>query len=175
MTHYFIRRLRHICLLISAWLFWRETFITESMYVLERQFFHQLSVKKAEQRVNMRKTILHSRHHIIPCAIIIAIYLVLKLRYDFWLSGLWSDQKTINFHPKDLHYINIFCHLAILQKHSLPPESIFERQFFHQLFVEYIIYIYIYIYSHTLLTDLFPLKLPISLVLIRLSVKGQVK
>ena len=113
MTHYFIRRLRHICLLISAWLFWRETFITESMYVLERQFFHQLSVKKAEQRVNMRKTILHSRHHIIPCAIIIAIYLVLKLRYDFWLSGLWSDQKTINFHPKDLHYINIFCHLAI--------------------------------------------------------------
>ena len=111
MTHYFIRRLRHICLLISAWLFWRETFITESMYVLERQFFHQLSVKKAEQRVNMRKTILHSRHHIIPCAIIIAIYLVLKLRYDFWLSGLWSDQKTINFHPKDLHY---------LYKHFLP-------------------------------------------------------
>ena len=112
-------------------------------YVLERQFFHQLSVKKAEQRVNMRKTILHSRHHIIPCAIIIAIYLVLKLRYDFWLSGLWSDQKTINFHPKDLHYINIFCHLSILQKHSLPPESIFERQFFHQLFVENI-YIFAY-------------------------------
>ena len=77
------------------------------------------------------------------CAIIIAIYLVLKLRYDFWLSGLWSDQKTINFYPKDLHYINIFCHLAILQKHSLPPESIFERQFFHQLFVEYI-YIFAY-------------------------------
>ena len=143
MTHYFIRRLRHICLLISAWLFWRETFITESMYVLERQFFHQLSVKKAEQRVNMQKTKLHSPHHIIPCAIIIAIYLVLKLRYDFWLSGLWSDQKTINFHPKDLHYINIFCHLAILQKHSLPPESIFERRFFHQLFVENI-YIFAY-------------------------------
>ena len=151
------------------------------MCVLERQFFHQLSVKKAEQRVNMRKTKLHSRHHIIPCDIIIriAIYLrspvtrdvVLKLRYDFWLSGLWSDQKTINFYPKDLHYINIFCHLAILQKHSLPPESIFERRFFHQLFVENI-YTYIRIpFSQTF----FSLKLPISLVLIRQSVKGQVK
>ena len=169
MTHYFIRRLRHICLLISAWLFWRETFITESMYVLERQFFHQLSVKKAEQRVNMRKTKLHSRHHIIPCAIIIAIYLVLKLRYDFWLSGLWSDQKTINFYPKDLHYINIFCHLAILQKHSLPPEVFLKGSSFINFLWN------IYIYSHTLLTDLFSLTLPISLVLIRLSVKGQVE
>ena len=113
MTHYFIRRLRHICLLISAWLFWRETFITESMYVLERQFFHQLSVKKAEQRVNMRKTILHSRHHIIPCDIIIRIAIYLRsLKVEIWLLTQrvmeWSE--NYKFSPEGF----------TLYKHFLP-------------------------------------------------------
>ena len=96
-----------------------------------------------------------------------------SLKVEIWLLTQrvmeWSE--NYKFSPEGFTLYKHFLPLSYTSETFITAGKYFWKAVLSSTFCG----IYIYIYSHTLLTNLFPLKLPISLVLIRLSVKGQVE